>query len=215
MLFTRKLDAATRTNGTEAICATPAKSLNASNGSALLISLSTVCPLEAIRSVYPSAGALTTLRVPGTPGRFSTTSGWFQIGRILSARTRDRMSVTLPDDNGTTIFTRRDGYCCAASCAEHGASTQNCNRKNDTDFADFHDGSPATFLILIDAIGMAYSAANPGTVANKPEFCSSARSASRSRSSSFKRGVLTGPPTMPSISDQALITAIWKNPFAW
>src|SRR5437588_6341735 len=51
------------------------------------------------------------------PGLFSTTTGWPQISESRAPIERESASVAPPGVVGTTIFTGRDGNCCASADA--------------------------------------------------------------------------------------------------
>jgi hypothetical protein len=72
-----KLSGTISTSGTTATCATPARSATGSKVSPLLSGPTAEWPFEVSITLYPSTGPLATLKMPGTPGRFSTITLWF------------------------------------------------------------------------------------------------------------------------------------------
>src|SRR5258706_1392631 len=73
---------------------------------------------EVKRIEYPSGADRATASapiMPFAPPRFSTTTACPSACVIVGAISRARMSVPFPGGNGTTIFTGREGHCCASA----------------------------------------------------------------------------------------------------
>src|SRR5258706_10740649 len=78
-----------------------------------------------ITSVYPSGADLATWlapRFPDAPGRLSTTTGCPHISASFGPTVRARMSMPVPGENGTTIFTGCVGQDCACAARHHASS---------------------------------------------------------------------------------------------